>query len=624
MHPSDATPPTGQAPHPERSARASPTPPRPSMPGWTARHAMTPETPSVEQLQHGLPTVRLDTPAQDALRLLLGTPELYALPVLAADDTPRGLIERHRFIEYFSRRYALEVHGRQPLSRLLERSVAINATPIVVESTTSIDDVARIIIEAGMQHMVSGFIVTRGGRYLGIANGHDLLNEITRRKQDELYYLAHYDALTGIPNRMLLHDRLTMACRDALRADTLVALMFVDLDRFKQINDTLGHRLGDLLLRAVAQRLVDCVRDSDTVARLGGDEFAILLEHLADPAPAEATAERVVAALQHPFHLQGHDLYVTASLGVVLFPRDETYIENLLARADAAMYEAKQSGRNDFRAYRPGRSRPPTDTLTLEAELRQAIATGQLRLHFQPQLAIAGARLVGAESLVRWQHPERGLLLPSDFIRIAEESGLIVDIGAWVIGEACRQFRAWRAAGIAPDCLAVNISAMQFRRSNFIAVLDRAIGENDVPARCIELELTESIAMHPAQDALATLEALKARGFRLSIDDFGTGFSSLGYLQRFPIDRLKIDQSFVRDIGRIAANRSIVQAIVALARSLALEVIAEGVENAEEYDLIAACGCDQVQGYHIARPMDAGVFGAWLRAMPRTARPGTA
>lgn len=618
MHPSDTSPPAGQVAFP---VPASPAPQRSSAPGRPLRPGTAPEAPCVEQLQHQLPTVRLTTPAREALRLLLATPELYALPVLADDDTPRGLIERHRFIEYFSRRYALEVHGRQPMARLLERSVAINATPIVVESTTSIDDVARIIVEAGMQHMVSGFIVTRGGRYLGIANGHDLLNEITRRRQDELYYLAHYDALTGIPNRMLLHDRLTMACRDALRADTLVALMFVDLDRFKQINDTLGHRLGDLLLRAVAQRLVDCVRDSDTVARLGGDEFAILLERLADPLPAEATAERIVAALQHPFHLQGHDLYVTASLGVVLFPRDETHIENLLARADAAMYEVKQSGRNAFRAYRPGWSRPPADTLTLEAELRQAIASGQLRLHFQPQLAVSGARLVGAESLLRWQHPERGLLLPSAFIRIAEESGLIVDIGTWVIGEACRQLRAWRAAGIAPDCLAVNISAMQFRRSNFIAILDRALDENGIPARCIELELTESIAMHPAQDALATLETLRARGFRLSIDDFGTGFSSLGYLQRFPIDRLKIDQSFVRDIGRIAANRSIVQAIVALARSLSLEVIAEGVENAEEYALVTACGCDQVQGYHIARPMDARAFDSWLRNVARAQPP---
>jgi diguanylate cyclase (GGDEF)-like protein len=477
--------------------------------------------------------------------------------------------------------------------------------------------VAAIIIDAGMQHMVSGFIVTEDGKYLGVGNGHSLLNQITQRKQAELHYLAHYDQLTKIPNRMLMNDRLQMACRDADRNNSLVGLMFVDLDRFKQINDTMGHSFGDILLQAVAERLESCIRGNDTVARLGGDEFAVLLHKLEDAGDADATAQRIVDIFRRPFSILDREVFITASLGITIYPRDEQEINNLLAKADAAMYEAKTSGRNAFRTYRPGLSMHSMDHLSLEADLRRAIEREELVLHYQPQVSVANGTLIGVEALIRWQHPQRGLLSPAAFIGIAEDSGMIIDIGNWVLREACRQQRTWSLQHIPSLRMAINISAMQFRRDDFTEIVRTIIEETGVDPGCIELELTENVAMHHADDVLNTLRELKKIGVKLAIDDFGTGFSNLSYLQRFPFDRLKIDQSFVRGIEHMPANRSIVQAIVSLAKSLSLEVVAEGVETAAEYAQTSACACDEVQGYFHARPMPAADMLAWWAA-PKT------
>lgn len=581
---------------------------------------------SVRQLHQVLIPVLGSMLCGDVLTLFLEDANLRAIPVIDSAGSPCALIERHAYTEYFSRLYSNELFGRKRLDQLGESTAGINKQPIVVDSATSIDDVAAIIIDAGMQHMVSGFIVTEDGKYLGVGNGHGLLNLITQRKQAELYYLAHYDQLTRLPNRMLLNDRLQMACRHSDRGEHLVGVMFIDLDRFKQINDTMGHSFGDILLQAVAERLESCIRGNDTVARLGGDEFAVLLQKLDHPGDADITAQRVVESFAIPFRILDRELFITASIGIVIYPRDEQESGNLLAKADAAMYEAKTTGRNSYKAYRPGLSMHSMDHLSLEADLRQAVQRQELVLHYQPQISVANGNIVGVEALVRWQHPTRGLLLPSAFIGIAEDTGMIVDIGNWVMHEACRQQRAWSLRREPPLRMAINISAMQFRRDDFIDIVRTTIQQTEVDPSCIELELTENIAMHHADGVLNTLRELKRIGVKLSIDDFGTGFSNLSYLQRFPFDRLKIDQSFVREIENMPANKSIVQAIVSLARSLSLEVTAEGVETAAEHAQTSACECDEIQGYFHARPMPAADLFDWCSShrqrMPSVAHAG--
>lgn len=418
---------------------------------------------------------------------------------------------------------------------------------------------------------------------------------------------------------MLMNDRLHMACREAKRNGTQVGLMFVDLDRFKQINDTMGHGFGDLLLQAVAERLESCIRCNDTVARLGGDEFAVLLVNMPNAREAEITARRIVDYFRLPFSILEREIFITASLGIAIYPVDEEESSNLLAKADAAMYEAKQSGRNAFRTYAPGLAMGLMDHLSLESDLRHAIARHELVLHYQPQVSVASGKTIGVEALIRWQHPQRGLLSPAAFIRIAEESGLIIDIGNWVLREACRQQRAWALSHNPPLRMAINISAVQFRRKNFTENVRRIIQETGIDPCYIELELTENNAMHHADDVLNTLRELKRIGVKLAIDDFGTGFSNLSYLQRFPIDRLKIDQSFIRGIENLPANKSIVQAIVSLAKSLSLETVAEGVETAAEFELTSASGCDEIQGYFHARPMPAEDLLVWLRTVDNAA-----
>lgn len=568
--------------------------------------------PSVRELHQVLQPVTGMMLCSSVLELFLQDENLRAIPVVDTEGAPCALVERHAYIEYFTRLYSTELFGKKRLDQMGEIEAGINRQPIVVDAATSIDDVAAIILAAGMQHMVSGFIVTEGEKYLGVGNGHGLLNHITQRKQAELYYLAHYDQLTRIPNRMLLNDRLKMACRDSDRSNTQVGVVFVDLDRFKQINDTMGHSFGDILLQAVAERLESCIRSNDTVARLGGDEFAVLLQKLEQPNDADISAQRIVDSFSKPFRILDREVFITASLGVAIYPIDEQDSSNLLAKADAAMYEAKTSGRNGFRLYKPGLSTHSMDHLSLEADLRNAIGRDELVLHYQPQVNVISGALAGVEALVRWQHPKRGLLSPAAFIGLAEENGMIVDIGNWVLREACLQQRAWSLCHTPPLRMAINISAVQFRRENFTDTVRKIIHETEVDPSCIELELTENVAMHHADHVLSTLLELKRIGVKLTIDDFGTGFSNLSYLQRFPFDRLKIDQSFVRGIENLPANKSIVQAIVSLARNLSLEVVAEGVETVAEYAETCACSCDEIQGYFHARPMPATAMLSWL------------
>lgn len=571
------------------------------------------EAPTTRNIANPIKAVLKHTTCLEVLEYFLENKITYAIPVIDEDRKPESLIDRKTFIEFFARPYAREIFGRRSIIDLLHTKDYQGHTPIIVEESSSIEDVAQIIISGGMHHMVTGFIVTCNGEYLGVANGHDLLNIITQRKQAELFYLAHYDHLTGVPNRTLFADRLNQALLDAQRKGNLVAILFIDIDRFKAVNDSLGHSCGDALLRTVVSRLLMAARKADTVARIGGDEFAILMDNLNDTGSADQIAQRILDSMQTPVEILGHSLVVTVSIGIALYPQDGSTISLLLAKADAAMYEAKTAGRNGFRVYRDNKNLFDPSQLSLENDLRKAIDNGELTLHFQPQVELVTRRIRGVEALVRWPHPVRGMISPVDFIPLAEECGLIVQLGAWVLHAACRQLREWETSGFAPMRMSINVSAAQFHQEGFVPILKSALEDSGVNPALIELELTESLLMRSVDTVVETLQEIKSLGVSLAIDDFGTGFSSLNYLRRFPINRLKIDQSFIRDIERTPANESITRAIVALAESLSLEIVAEGIEKIAEKTLLENLGCTEGQGYLFTKPLSAAEVSEWMK-----------
>ena len=450
--------------------------------------------------------------------------------------------------------------------------------------------------------------------YVGIAV--DISERLAN--QERIHQLAYFDPLTHLPNRRLLQDRATQALVGAEREDSQLALLFIDLDRFKKINDSLGHSAGDQLLKEVAQRLLDCVRRADTVARLGGDEFVVLLQKASAEGCVEV-ARKILEAVSRPFVVDQHELGVTPSLGISLFPRDGQDFETLLKHADTAMYHAKEAGRNTYQFFADEMNTVVLEHLILENSLRQGLERDEFILHYQPLVNIADGCIVGAEALIRWQHPHLGLISPAKFIAVAELSGLIVPIGEWVLREACRQNQSWRAAGLPEISIAVNISSVQFRgdQCRRLEQCVRSIMEHcDFGTGWLELELTEGILMDHGKETIETLDNLSALGVRLAIDDFGTGYSSLSYLKRFPIDKLKIDQSFVRDLVTDPDDRAIAAAVISMGHSLRLKVIAEGVEQAEQLEILAEQGCDEVQGYHFSRPLPADEFAELLRQQP--------
>jgi diguanylate cyclase (GGDEF)-like protein len=585
-------------------------PPRLSLGGRGLSACLT-----VSALLRMAPSLSCLAACEKAHETFLADASLIALPVLDEREEPYAIIDRYPFLEFFSRRYRRELFGKRSLAHFLNDHPEIypERMPLMVDEDASLDDAASILMAAQPLHMISALIVTRRQRYLGITSSHDLFNELARRKQEELYFLAHYDALTQIPNRMLFTDRLGQACREALRSGREVALLFIDVDRFKQVNDSLGHAFGDELLCAIARRMQVCARESDTVARLGGDEFAILMDGVRGREDPEALALRLVDSMREPVCIVDREVRVSLSIGIALYPRDDRDAETLLSKADAAMYEVKTSGRNGFRHFEAGISSYSSERSSLEAELKQALDHAEFILYYQPQIDLASGAVVGAEALIRWNHPKRGLLAPGSFIEIAEESGLIVPIGDWILAEACRQHREWMQQGLPSLRLGINISALQFHQADFVKRVKRMLSEPGVDPAFLEFELTESMVMRKASSVLDMLHELKAAGVRLALDDFGTGYSSLGYLSRFPIDRLKIDQSFVRGVDQIPVNASILRAITALAKSLSLHVVAEGVETEAELNVVRECGCDESQGYLHSRPMPAEQFAAWLQ-----------
>jgi diguanylate cyclase (GGDEF)-like protein len=433
-----------------------------------------------------------------------------------------------------------------------------------------------------------------------------------KKAERQMEYLAHHDTLTGLPNRVLVQDRFVQAKSRADRDGTKLALLFLDLDGFKTINDSLGHGVGDALLRQIAERLGGCVRDSDTISRLGGDEFLVLLSGIASADDTGPVLLKVLERLHEPVRVEARELSTSVSIGVSIYPDDGRDFDTLLKKADMAMYRAKDAGRNTYRYFDEQMNVEAVEQLALRSDLRHALERSEFVLHYQPQIELATGRVVGAEALVRWNHPERGMVMPMRFIPAAEESGLIIPLGAWVMHEACRQAAAWRRAGLPPLVMAVNLSAVQFRRGDVeqtvLAVLEAA----GLPPEWLELELTESILIHESEGALATVRRLKQQGVRFSIDDFGTGYSSLSYLKRFEIDKLKIDRSFVRDLAVDPDDAAIVRAIIQMARSLGLSTIAEGVETDEMLSRLRAFGCDEAQGYYFARPMPVQDFERYL------------
>ena len=429
--------------------------------------------------------------------------------------------------------------------------------------------------------------------------------DISERKmaEERIQFLAYYDAITGLPNRTLLHDRLSTALASARRHQEKVALLLLDVDRFKVINDSLGHSVGDLLLRQVAERLRKSAREQDTVARLGGDEFVLVLTSIKNVSGVAVAADRIINAMSAPFTIQEHSLTVTCSLGITIFPDHGDDSEALLKNADAALYAAKDHGRNEFQIFSEEMNVQVMERLTLETDLRSAIHRNELLLHYQPQIGIADGKVTGAEALLRWQHSAMGIIMPDRFISIAENSGLINPIGEWVLRAACTQAFAWQQQGLASFPVAVNVSAVQLRQDGFLQLIRNVLRDTRLPPQYLELELTESVILSNADVIVALLRELKEMGVRLSIDDFGIGYSSLSYLRQFPFHRLKIDRSFLRDVALDPDNSAVTGAIINLAKNLDLGVVAEGVENEQQIAFLRKHNCEEAQGYFFSPPL---------------------
>ncbi len=437
--------------------------------------------------------------------------------------------------------------------------------------------------------------------------------ESLKHANDELQRQALHDPLTKLPNRVLLEDRLDQALVHSNRFGTVCAILFVDLDRFKTVNDSLGHFVGDELLRAVAARLETLVRGEDTVSRLGGDEFVILLKEIGNTADAAAVAHKILEGLGRAFRVHTHELFITPSIGVSLFPSHGKNAQTLLTNADAAMYSAKKQGRNNVQVFAADMNTSFPERLKLETDLRRALERHEFELHYQPMIDIQLGRMVGMEALLRWRHPDRGLVSPADFIPLAEETGLIVPIGRWVLEEACAQNKAWQNKGLGKLRVSVNISAVQFRQRDLLETIARALTQSGLAPEDLEVEITESTVMQNASEATVTLERLSRTGVLISIDDFGTGYSSLSYLKSFPINTLKIDRSFIRDISVDRDDAAIVRAIIGLAHNLRLRVVAEGVETEQQLEFLRSLESDEYQGYYCSRPLAAADFELYMR-----------
>ena len=498
------------------------------------------------------------------------------------------------------------VPGREKLAAAREDAVGLREKAVDVREGT----VATREREIRAAEMTQGTsddqisMLRQANAQLVIAtiDAHKLAEQV-QMAQADLDHLAHHDVLTDLPNRILLNDRLAQAIALAHRQGKQLAVMFMDLDRFKHINDSLGHAVGDRLLQSVAQRLVGSVRHSDTVSRQGGDEFVLLLPNIEHAADVALSAQKMLMAIAFPHLIDRHDLHIGVSIGISIYPDDGQDAESLIKNADIAMYHAKESGRNNYKFFEPDMNARAVQRQSIEAGLRRALERQEFVLHYQPKINLLSGTIVGIEALVRWQHPQHGLLEPAQFVPIAEDSGLILPIGRWVLREACLQARAWQDAGLPPITVAVNTSALEFRAGDFLEYLRATLAESRLEPCYLELELTESVLMRDAASADSVLHALADLGVKLAVDDFGTGYSSLSYLRQFPIDSLKIDQSFVNQMTSNPDDAAIVSTVISMGKSLKQRVIAEGVETSEQYAFLLAQDCDEGQGFYFCHPM---------------------
>jgi diguanylate cyclase (GGDEF)-like protein len=515
----------------------------------------------------------------------------------------------------FDANYQSFLNSVHPLDRELVTSAIEEA--LYERKPYNIDH--RILLPDGVERIVHAEAeVSRDedGRPVWMAG---IMQDITERKraEEQIYHLAYFDSLTGLPNRLLFKEYLSHALAHATRTQKMAAILFLDLDRFKQINDTLGHSIGDKLLQRVAECLVVCIRKCDTlgrvaggdvtssVSRLGGDEFTVLLTDIDTVQDAARVAHRIISTVSQPFNLDGHEMIVTTSIGISLYPDDGKDVVTLIKNADTAMYHAKDQGRNNFQFYNQSMNSTAYERLVLENHLRKALERNEFVLHYQPQFDIMTDEIIGVEALIRWRHPDLGMVSPGVFIPLAEETGLIMQIDEWVLKTACAQNKAWQEAGLPFITMAVNLSGQNFIRKNLVGIIARAIEDTRLDPRYLELELTESVLMKNAKETASTLQVLKEMGLRFSIDDFGTGYSSLSYLKRFPLDTLKIDQSFIREITTDSDNAAITTAIIAMAHSLKLKVVAEGVETEEQLAFLRDHGCHAMQGFLYSKPLPA-------------------
>jgi diguanylate cyclase (GGDEF)-like protein/PAS domain S-box-containing protein len=487
----------------------------------------------------------------------------------------------------------------------------------------------RVTLPDGLERLIHAqaqLVLDASGHRLGVEG---TLQDVTerRRAEEQIRYLAYHDALTGLGNRLLFKERLGLALAQARRNESAIGILFLDLDHFKRINDTLGHSVGDLLLQGVADRLVASVRDSDTVARttaadsaaaisrLGGDEFTILLSDVKDAQDLAKVARRVLETFARPFNLEGHEIVISGSIGIAAWPMDGDDVETLLRNADTAMYHAKDRGRNNYQFYTEAMNAVALSRLILEGKLRRALEHGELELHYQQKVSLSDGRTTGMEALLRWRDAELGMVLPDVFIPIAEETGLIVKMGEWVLREACRQLVRWRDAGHPTAPIAVNLSVHQFRSLRLVESVRRALQESGVDPSLLELEITESVLMRDAATVVSALRELRGLGIRISIDDFGTGYSSLSYLRQLPVDTLKIDRAFVSEIENSPDDAALTAAIISMGKALRLRVVAEGVETEAQRDLLTRWGCDEMQGYLIGRALPpAEIEARWEKA----------
>lgn len=508
------------------------------------------------------------------------------------------------------------VTAREDTAKLRENAAGLReaAAHLREEAATSREREIRVsetIQAASDDHIIK---LQQANAHLVVATieAHKLAEQIEAAKV-QLDHLVHHDVLTGLPNRILLQDRLIQAMESACRQGRQLAVMFMDLDQFKHINDSLGHAIGDKLLQSVAQRLMGCVRHSDTISRQGGDEFVVLLPYIENPESAGVCAQKMLATLALPHRIDQHELHISVSIGISIYPDDGQDAETQIKNADIAMYQAKENGRNNYKFFEQDMNARAVQRQSVEVSLRRALERQEFVLHYQPKINLQSGAIVGVEALIRWQHPEQGLLLPAQFVSIAEDCGLILPIGRWVLREACLQARSWQQAGLPPIIVAVNISALEFRDKDFLENIRAVIEKTGLEPRYLELELTESVLMQDAASTDSMLHALANFGVKLAIDDFGTGYSSLSYLKLFPINTLKIDQSFVNQMCSNLDDAAIVSAVTSMGKSLKLCVIAEGVESSEQSAFLLAQHCDEGQGYYFGRPMVAEALATLLQ-----------